>query len=103
MKRTLGALALCALMAAGCGSGPYNADNEAEMKSQCEGFAAKRLQSPGSAEFTLVANRVGDQWKVTGVVDSENGFGALLRSDVSCVMHIESDTVYLDDISVTPN
>lgn len=102
MKWSLGALALCALVV-GCSTDSYDANNEFEMKSQCEGFVDQRLKSPSTAEYHLEAAETGAGWKVTGTVDSENGFGAMLRSDVTCVMHLSGDTVYLDDISVSPN
>jgi len=37
---------------------------------------------------------------VTGTVDSENSFGALVRNDIMCAIHFEGDTAHLDDISI---
>lgn len=50
----------------------------------CEQFVDKRLKSPGSADYNLVATQDGTLWTVTGTVDSENSFGASLRSTVRC-------------------
>lgn len=52
----------------------------------CEQFVDKRLKSPGSADYNLTATNVGTRWTVVGTVDSENSFGASLRSRVECVM-----------------
>lgn len=73
-----------------------------EAKAQCEGFADKRLKSPGSAEYDLSASQTGSTWTVTGTVDSENGFGALLRSNVTCKIRFVGDTAHLDDLTLTP-
>lgn len=89
-------LGLCA----GCSSEPYDANNEAEAKAQCEGFASTRLKSPSSADFNLNATQSGTSWTVTGTVDSQNSFGASLRSAVTCVIHFSGDTAYLDDLSL---
>ena len=50
-------------------------------------FVEKQLKSPGSAKFPTVANEeviienVGEQtYVVTAFVDSQNGFGAMLRT-----------------------
>lgn len=95
------ALGLLSLLLASCGgSEPYDADNPREAVAQCEGFADKRLKSPATAEYELNASETGGSWTVVGTVDSQNGFGALVRSDVTCVLHFEDDMAYLDDISI---
>lgn len=63
----------------GEGSGPG-------VKRACKEFVDKRLKSPGSADYNLTATNVGTRWTVVGTVDSENSFGASLRSRVECVM-----------------
>lgn len=51
-------------------------------------------------ELTLSAARDGSGWVVTGTVDSENSFGALVRNDIMCAIHFEGDTAHLGDISI---
>lgn len=98
MKRWgIGAFVLLALT--GC-SGSYDPNNEAEAETQCEGFVDKRLKAPATADYELTASREGGSWTVTGAVDSENGFGAKVRSSVTCVLHFEGDTAHLDDITI---
>lgn len=52
----------------------------------CEVWVLGQLVSPASARFS--GERFGDfaGWRVDGVVDSQNSFGAMLRSDFSCFM-----------------
>lgn len=60
----------------------------------CEEFIKKdgRLKAPGSAEFSGVSDTkikvISDKkpWRylVTGYVDSQNSFGAMLRNNYSC-------------------
>lgn len=79
----------------------------------CEGFVKKRLKSPGSAQFPGVMDSdyaktkvLSDTkpWKyeVTGVVDSQNSFGAMLRNDYVCtVSTADNKTWNLDDLTFT--
>jgi hypothetical protein len=73
---------------------------ESDARSECESFIDSRLKAPATADYNLVASQDGEQWTVTGTVDSENGFGAKVRSDVTCELHFEGDTAYLDDITI---
>ena len=73
---------------------------EVEAIRQCEGFAGKRLKSPASAEYDLTATRDGGQWVVTGTVDSQNGFGAMIRSNVECRITLTDDLATLEAITV---
>lgn len=73
---------------------------EREAVSQCEAFADKRLKAPATADYDLAATQRGDGWEVVGTVDSENGFGAKVRSEVRCEVRFEGDTAYLDSIAV---
>lgn len=91
---------LVAVMTFGGCSGEYDPNNPAEAESQCEGFVDSRLKAPSTADYDLTAEEQGSGWLVTGTVDSENGFGAKIRSSVRCVLHFVGETAYLDDISV---
>lgn len=73
---------------------------ESDARSECEAYVDARLKAPATADYNLVASQDGEQWTVIGTVDSENGFGAKIRSDVTCELHFEGDTAYLDDLAV---
>jgi hypothetical protein len=95
------AVVVIPLLALGaCSSEPYDPDNEFEAEAQCESFVEDRLKSPSTAEFDLSASPAGSGWLVTGTVDSQNGFGAMIRGSVRCELHFEGDTARLDDISI---
>lgn len=101
---TRGTVALAAMLTCltGCGgsSEPYDPNNEYELEAQCEGFVDGRLKAPATAEYDLTAVTDGSGWTVTGTVDSQNSFGALVRNNVMCAIHFEGDTAHLDDISI---
>lgn len=94
------ALPATALVTTAIGGSVSPAGNGREAVAQCEGFADSRLKSPASADYDLSASQSGETWTVSGTVDSQNGFGALVRSNVTCVLHFEDDTAYLDDIAI---
>lgn len=52
----------------------------------CEEFVKDQLKAPATAEFSHQQHReTGEQrWDVTGTVDSENSFGALIRGSYRC-------------------
>jgi hypothetical protein len=55
----------------------------------CEEFVSERLKAPASAEFPgadLVEPLGGDQYTVTAAVDSQNGFGAMIRTGYVCTI-----------------
>lgn len=72
----------------------YDPDNPTEARAQCEDLVEENLKSPATAEFgTSEATRSGTEWIVTGSVDSENSFGAMLRSDFQCSVRVVDGTV----------
>lgn len=71
------------------GSNNAPADRSAEAKWACEEFVKKQLKAPATAKFSgeaaaKAAKPVGDEYIASGSVDSQNSFGALLRSTFSC-------------------
>lgn len=94
------ALAVGLAVSGGLGDTSGNGSGEVEAIRQCEGFAGKRLKSPASAEYDLTATRDGGQWVVTGTVDSQNGFGAMIRSNVECRITLTDDLATLEAITV---
>lgn len=79
----------------------------------CEQFVKKNLKSPGSADFpgvtdteyaktTRLSTAKPWKYKVAGVVDSDNSFGASVRSDYVCTVSTkDNDTWTLDDLDLT--
>lgn len=98
--RTWVGVAFLSWLLVGCSSEPYDPNNATEAEAQCEGFTDTRLKSPATADYDLTATETAESWSVTGTVDSENGFGAMIRSSVTCVLHFEGDTAHLDDIAI---
>lgn len=83
-------LGVAGCMAAVSANNQYDMNNPAEAVEQCEARIEKMLKSPSTAEFASKATGSGE-WQVTGTVDSENGFGAKVRSTYSCTVVIDSD------------
>lgn len=92
MNRVRGAVALGAavLLAAGCGA---NEQQELEARQKdaarvCRDAVEKLLKSPGSAEYSdeVYDGDPNESMKVTGKVDSQNSFGALVRNEWTCTV-----------------
>lgn len=71
----------------------------------CQGWAKERLKAPATAEFpdgATASEGPPDTWAVRGEVDSENSFGALIRSGYRCtvVYHHDSKTVTTNDVEI---
>lgn len=65
----------------------------------CNDFVKDRLKSPSTAHFPSdTSSHVGNTWTVHGSVDSENGFGASLRSTFTCTMTVSGDNWHLDNL-----
>lgn len=87
---------------------------EADLGTACfmsQDFVEKRLKSPGSAEFQsckkeeyggVMVRYLGNQTYYTrGYVDSQNGFGALIRSNYRTeILDNQDETWTLKDIDV---
>lgn len=65
---------------------------ELDAKRVCEEAVKDRLKAPSTAEFSgASASQVGDEWTVKGDVDSENGFGAMIRDTYTCKVEDAGD------------
>jgi hypothetical protein len=71
--------------AGGGSSDRYDADNQYEAIAQCESRIERLLKAPATADFNSSASG-GGTWTVTGTVDSENSFGAQIRSTYQCTV-----------------
>lgn len=73
----------------------------------CEDFVKDRLKSPSSAEFSdaVTTESASDgSWTVRGIVDSENGFGAMLRNSYTCTVRFAGgDRWTLDSLDTSGN
>jgi hypothetical protein len=79
----------------------------------CTKFVKDRLKSPATAKFRNEIERDGEvtwstdddvTWLVKSSVDSENGFGALIRNQFGCeVQFVGDDQWQLVDISMSEN
>jgi hypothetical protein len=67
----------------------------------CKKFVTDRLRAPSTATFpnsgdsnVHSVHRGGGTYDVTGYVDSQNGFGAMLRTTFNCSVEWQSGTSY---------
>jgi hypothetical protein len=65
----------------------------------CQDFVMDRLKAPSTAEFDTDVSGVGPEYTVTGTVDSENSFGAMLRSQFTCTVRGDGTTWHLVSLS----
>ena len=85
-------------------SGAPATGDEFTAASMCERFVADHLKSPSTAEFDSTATGGGDTWTVTGTVDSQNSFGAMVRNTYTCHLTYEGgDSWRLDSLSGLAN
>ncbi|MDR0873000.1 MAG: hypothetical protein LBN27_05970 [Prevotellaceae bacterium] len=63
---------------------------------------SKYLKSPKTAEFSNgTLRKTGEnQYQVRGSVDSQNGFGAMVRSEYIINLHLEGDTWIFDYLDI---
>lgn len=75
----------------------------------CKGFVKSQLKAPSTAKFrnfyekdgeVLVTGTGDGPYTVTSTVDSQNSFGAKLRSSFTCTVTLTGSTWGLDDISI---
>jgi hypothetical protein len=82
------------------GSGPLNLDND--VYRVCKDWTTKQLKSPATAVYPPLSaleetegygfsNKGAAGYTLSGYVDAQNGFGALLRSDFVCKAKKEGD------------
>lgn len=88
LARIVSVLVAAMLLLTACQSNSGSADSGDAGTAQimCRNFVKDQLKSPGSADFSGESpEEAGPQtWSVTGSVDSENSFGAMIRNDYVC-------------------
>ncbi|KKK95927.1 hypothetical protein LCGC14_2667880 [marine sediment metagenome] len=73
----------------------------------CEDFAENRLKSPGSAEWPSITvaesttKLAENRYRVRTYVDSQNAFGALIRTQVDCTLRVQDDEWTLENITLS--
>lgn len=80
----------CSVIGGGTDGGGAPTSYEAER--QCQDWIRDQLLAPSSAQFSETSSVGGPaSWTVNGMVDAENGFGAMLRSAWTCDIRLDGD------------
>ena len=68
-------------------------DNSSTAVVACESIVKQNLKSPSTAKFDSDARDTGERaWEVVGTVDSQNSFGATVRSKFACTVEVSAET-----------
>lgn len=91
---------LVALALAGCSTSANDSSRGFEAEHYCKEFVKQRLKAPSTAKFQNTDHSgTGSTFTVTGTVDSNNSFGAQIRSPFTCVVHRTSSSWELRSLS----
>ncbi|MFD4932363.1 hypothetical protein ACFWMS_26435 [Peribacillus butanolivorans] len=99
-KKFMGVLAVAGLVLTGCGSSEQSGPSAEEIAAQnmtksCHEKVADKLKSPGTAQFgdVKIAEFDGSPYThlISGWVDAQNSFGALVRADYECKSYAKED------------
>lgn len=93
----LAVIATCVMCVSGSfGGGEEDADSSEMAEIMCQDFVADRLKSPSTAEFSDASTTLlgTSRYKVTGAVDAENGFGAMIRAHYVCQVRYDGDDLW---------
>jgi hypothetical protein len=83
---------------------PPDSDNGVGAERVCRDFVKDRLKSPSSAKFSgLAHDNSGTGFVVTGNVDSQNSFGAMVRNSFTCDVRLDGDTWRLTSLTGLEN
>lgn len=70
----------------------------------CQGFVKDRLKAPSTAEFCRYQDAQvavdGEKYRVVGCVDSQNSFGANIRSSFMCEVRASGDKWLLESVEI---
>lgn len=105
MKKLLFIIGL--LILTSCNSGLSEDAKKFEAYTYAENFVKMKIKSPSTARFPstlekskhIVKIKEG-KYKVASWVDSQNGFGATVRSGFSCTIVIANGKVTTDDFTI---
>lgn len=81
---------------------PASLGDGGHAKVACRGMVQDKLKAPSTADFSNESvARSGAGWNVAGTVDSQNSFGAKVRSSYSCsITYSQSDHQWTGPVSV---
>jgi hypothetical protein len=86
-------------------SSNQNSDNQnLEAYVYSQQIVEEQLKSPASADFPTfsdaLVNKAGDIYTINSYVDSQNSFGANLRSQYTCQLRYENRLFFLIDLKI---
>ena len=85
-------LLLLGAMIFGSDSGNDDEVNAIAARMQCEDWLKEQLKAPSSAKFVDTRVTGGPtSWTVSGQVDAQNSFGAMIRGSWTCSIRLEGD------------
>lgn len=73
------------------GSGSPSAPGAGSASYYCEKAVGERLKAPDSASYNGTATNDNGKWDVSGIVTSDNSFGASVRAAYSCTVTFVGD------------
>jgi len=104
MRKLVGLVAAAALLAVGCAQD--DSDPHGDAFYACAEFMKQRLKSPATADFpnyysdTSTVTGEGPTYRVNSYVDSQNSFGANIRTGFTCVVTDIGDNWQLNTIKI---
>lgn len=77
--------------------------SNAALIASCQDSAKRQLKAPSTAKFSedWVSQTGPTSWKVIGVVDAQNGFGAMLRQRYVCTAERAPDRWVVNGVDFT--
>ncbi|MFT6865914.1 MAG: DNA-directed RNA polymerase subunit RPC12/RpoP [Cyclobacteriaceae bacterium] len=84
---------------------PSGSTNKFLAYTYAEDFVKKKLKSPGTAEFPGTFEKADhitelryNKYKIVSWVDSQNGFGAMIRTNFSCIIEFNGNEVSCNEL-----
>lgn len=85
---------------------PQSNGDSSEARVFCKYVVENSLKSPSTAQFSgygeTTATRSGSAWIISGYVDSQNDFGAMLRANYRCTASGTGKDLKVDDLTINP-
>lgn len=102
----LAAIVVIVLIGALANGGDSSQQRGSDAVEQCQQAVKDRLKSPASAQFgdpslSVATGETADFYTVTGTVDSQNSFGAMLRNQYRCKATLERDGKWRVDLTMS--
>lgn len=82
---------------------PYDNRDKEKIKSACKKYVSQHLKSPSSAQFPDITIKALDNYGrvfIDVFVDSQNSFGAMLRTNFGVVLSPKDNEYYVTDCGV---